>query len=276
MTIPAPETASLAPKTFVVPLDGSDFANRAVPLTADLTQRFGADMVLMTAPTALDHQATDPPPVWLQAVVDDVGGAPIETVVAGTNDPVAAMLALLDSHPDPVIAMATHGRGVLGTAALGGVAQEIVRCADVPMLLFGKHCVPWPRWSGPVLVCHDGSPAADAVLAPASTWARTLDLPIAVVHVFHPLDVPTAEAPTAAIQGALDALGPDTDVHVVRNYSAADGIHAVAERLSASLVVTSTHGRTGLARVVLGSVATEVVRNSRCPVLIARPRDLDG
>jgi nucleotide-binding universal stress UspA family protein len=275
MTVPAPDAAHAIPKTFVVPLDGSDFANRAVPVATGLASRFGADTVLMTAPTAIDHDDVDLPPVWLDAVADSAG-VPVETVVAAVNDPVGALLELLGSYPDPVVAMATHGRGVLGTAALGGVAQEIVRCAGVPLLLIGKHCDPHPRWTGPVLMCHDGSSAADAALVPAVTWASALGLPLAIIHVFHPLDVATAEAPTAAIEHALDVLGPAADVHVVRDYRPAAAIHDVARRLEASLVVTSTHGRTGVARVALGSVAMDVVRNSPYPVLVSRPLNLEG
>ena len=92
------------------------------------------------------------------------------------------------------------------------------------------------------------------------------------MHVFHPLDVATAEAPMEAIQGAIDAMGPGVDVHVVRNYRPADAIHELAHRLGASLIVMSTHGRTGLARIALGSVAMDVVRNSECPVLVDRGR----
>ncbi len=106
-----------------------------------------------------------------------------------------------------------------------------------------------------MLVCHDGSSAADSALVPATTWVSALGLPLAIVHVFDALDVATAEARTAAIDHALDVLRPATDVHVVRNYNPADAIPDVAQQLDASLVVTSTHGRSGLARLALGSVA---------------------
>jgi nucleotide-binding universal stress UspA family protein len=47
----------------------------------------------------------------------------------------------------------------------------------------------------------------------------------------------------------------------------------VAERLGADLVVVGTHGRTGVARLTLGSVAEVVVRKSKCPVLVVRRKD---
>ena len=262
-------------RVFLVPLDGSDFACRAVPVAAELAQRFDADLLLMHAPTTIECGAGAVVPGWLHGVADTTPPARVETVVAEVNDPVGALLTLLDARADPVIVMTTHGHGVLGAASLGGVAQQIIRAAPVPLLLVGRACASPLSWAGPVLVCHDGSTAADAALGPAVAWAGALGVPLELVHAFHPLDVATAEAPTEAIQGALDALGPGTTAHVVRNYRPADAIQEVADRRHASLVVMSTHGRTGLARIVLGSVAMGVVRNALCPVLVTRPPMLE-
>jgi nucleotide-binding universal stress UspA family protein len=125
-----------------------------------------------------------------------------------------------------------------------------------------------------MLVCHDGSSAADAVLAPTMTWAAALDLPVELVHVFHPLDVASAEEPTAAICHALDVLGPATPTHLVRHSRPAYAIADAVKELGASLVVMGTHGRTGLGRIALGSVAMTVVRSSECPVLTVRSAGL--
>lgn len=260
------------PHTVIVPLDGSDFACRAVPVAADVTRRFDADLVLMTSPTTLSCGADAAVPGWLQDVALTTDAECVETVVTAVNEPVEGVRALIDTHADAVVVMTTHGRGVLGSAVLGGVAQEIIHAADVPLLLVGRACAPSLSWAGPVLVCHDGSTAADAALLPAATWADALGVPLELVHVFHPLDVATAEAPAETIQEALDALGPGTIAHVVRNYRPADAIQDVAQRRGASVVVMSTHGRTGLARITLGSVAMGVVRHSVCPVLVTRPR----
>ena len=94
--------------------------------------------------------------------------------------------------------------------------------------------------------------------------------------MFHPLDVTIADPSAAAIDATRAVLGPDVRSHVLRSYRPADAIHDVAEEVGASLVVMSTHGRTGLARVALGSVATAVVRTSLCPVLVNRPPVLAG
>lgn len=57
----------------------------------------------------------------------------------------------------------------------------------------------------------------------------------------------------------------------------AERIVALATQLDADAIVLGTHGRTGLKRIVLGSVAEEVVRRAPCTVIVVRPRDfLDG
>lgn len=62
----------------------------------------------------------------------------------------------------------------------------------------------------------------------------------------------------------------------VRVGSAAEALHQVAIDVDADLLVVGTHGRRGLSKMLLGSVAEELVRTARLPVLIARPRQLDG
>jgi nucleotide-binding universal stress UspA family protein len=259
------------PRTFVVPLDGSDFASRAIPVAAELSARFDADLVLATVPSTLDARARTVPPSWLEDAVRGVRTARVELAVVDSDDPAAGMIGLLRDRDRAGLVMTTHGRGVLGTAALGGVAQEILRAAGVPALLVGRVCEAHQDWRGPVLVGFDGSPAALAALEPARVWAAALGVGIEVVSVFHPLDVTVAEASAAAIDAARAAFGPDVRSHTMRAYRPEDAIGEVAEELGASLVALSTHGRTGLARVALGSVATAVVRTSLCPVLLTRP-----
>jgi nucleotide-binding universal stress UspA family protein len=276
MTIDRADHITCVPRTFVVPLDGSDFAARAIPIAAELGARFDADLVLVTVPTTLDAEGRATRPRWLDDAAGALRIARVEVAVVDADDPAAGVVDLLRDRGDAGLVMATHGRGVLGSAALGGVAQAIVRAAGIPVVLVGRACDEHPGWRGPVLVCHDGSAAAGAALSPARVWAAALGVPIDVVHVFHPLDVSIPETSVAAIDATRAVLGPDVHSHVLRSYRPAEAIHDAAEELGASLVVMSTHGRTGLAGVALGSVTMAVVRTSICPVLVTRPPVLAG
>ena len=131
-----------------------------------------------------------------------------------------------------------------------------------------------PVDQGPVVVCHDGSPAADAILAPARAWARSLNAPIVLMHAHPALDFRAAQESTTAIGRALEFLGPGTCLEEVADSFAAGAIRELAHELDASLIAMSTHGRSALARVVMGKSATWVTRESPCPVLTIRPQHL--
>lgn len=62
----------------------------------------------------------------------------------------------------------------------------------------------------------------------------------------------------------------------VRFGDPAEGIHQVAVDVDAHLIVVGTHSRTGVSKMILGSVAEKLTREARFPVMVARPRDLDG
>ncbi len=143
------------------------------------------------------------------------------------------------------------------------------------------------------LLATDFSEGADRALAVALPYARPLAATIDLVHVY-PLpgvgvtsQIPGVVAippPSGdllnAISSRLDELGASIRaagvdyVTTTLEGSPADEIAAHARRVSAELIVIGTHGRTGLRRVLLGSVAEQVLRKAECPVLVV-PLALD-
>jgi hypothetical protein len=86
-----------------------------------------------------------------------------------------------------------------------------------------------------------------------------------VVHVDSPVATPT---PASRLTRAAADLGTDLTVTTaVTSGVPAHGICAYARAIGADLVVMGTHGRTGVARLTLGSVAEAVVRHATCPVM---------
>jgi nucleotide-binding universal stress UspA family protein len=263
------------PKTLVVPLDGSDFARRAVSVAAGLARSFDADLLLMTTPLTHDKEMRDVPPGWLGEAASASGYPRVRTVLAQDDHAGAAIADLVAGLSDAAVCMSTHGHGRVVSAALGSVATDVVRRVSAPVVLVGPDHVDAPNASGSMVVSHDGSAAADAILAPARTWARALGLLVTVVHVLHPLDVEGAQAPTKDIDHVIEYFGEGTTARVLRSSYPAGAILDAVKEAHPLLVAMSTHGRTGLARITLGSVATGVVRECRCPVLVTRPHVLD-
>lgn len=260
------------PKTVLVPLDGSTESMRAIPVATALAGRFDADLRLIAAQLPGGMTRTD----WLDDAVAEahVKGAKGEAV--WSLSVADAVGALADETNEPIVCMATHARTRLGHALFGSVAEDVVRALTIPAVLVGPKCR--ESWSpgGPLLVCLDGSDASDAIVPIAHEWAVALSAKVVLVHVFHPLDVESATKPEAVIGAAVERLAADVEVEtrVLRGEYPVGTIVGLVDELSPVVVALATHGRTGLARVSLGSVATEVVRKSASPALVVRPGSL--
>lgn len=140
---------------------------------------------------------------------------------------------------------------------------------------------------GPVTVLVDGSEVAEEMTRPATEWATMFDQPLLLVQAF-----PTGgPGPTAATEDARDGAGAhsylvdltsrlqhETDLSVTwksipsREHNPSWSIVDALREQQASLVTMATHGRTGVDRLVAGSVTMRVVHDAPCPVLVARSR----
>ncbi len=142
-----------------------------------------------------------------------------------------------------------------------------------------------------------GSSGDDAILE-AFTWLSSgLVSILHAVHVLDPRDVvddpeqPALQTEESFVERAPAILlqrmgrlanhaGYVLDMDKVRTHArigkAASAIHQVAIDYDADLIIVGTHGRRGLDRLVLGSVAESLVRTAHCPVLVAKPKDYSG
>jgi len=117
-----------------------------------------------------------------------------------------------------------------------------------------------------ILVPIDFSPTSDAALAEARDLAAALGAALRLVHV---LDGPGVREELSA--GVDAALGNDT---ALLTGPVATTMVAYAQSHAIDLIVMGTHGRSGLAHLLLGSVAERVVRTAPCPVLTVRQQPL--
>ena len=221
----------------------------------------------------------------------------IQVATAVLDGPVTRTILeyVADSGVDLVV-MSTHGRGPMQRAWLGSVADEMLRTLQIPLLLVrpgeGGAAAPATLAGGELLVPLDGSGMAEAVLAPAGGIARVFDAPVTLLQVVPPVVLATDpalpfpqgydEELTAAArddaQDYLDGLAERLREEGVRATAvAALGGNPAETVLDASkapavrLVALATHGRGGVKRLVLGSVADKLVRGAERPVLVVRP-----
>lgn len=137
---------------------------------------------------------------------------------------------------------------------------------------------------GTILVPLDGSALAETALVKALDLWR--DVPEATLVLLraaeaHPAALDPTEAQVAAVREAetylqtaaarARALGATNVRTSVWYGSAAPAIAEAAETLGVDLIVMSSHGRSGLGRFLLGSVAESVLRSTSVPILLLRP-----
>jgi nucleotide-binding universal stress UspA family protein len=301
-------------RSILVPLDGSPFGERALPIAASLAR--GSKAVLHVVRVHVPHTR---PPLSLEGMpVTDPEkdsarweaerayvrrirkrmGARSEVAMrsAVLNGPVAEMLATYAAfNRVDLVVMSTHGRGGLARAWMGSVGDALLRRSPVPVLLVRPaHDVePAAVPDGPprILIALDGSNLSELIVDHAVSLGRPLGAAYTLLRVVDPVgalgDLPAIVAPRmgramvaqhvaeaedylAGIARELKDRGLDVRAKVIESERAAETILSSACH-GASFVAMATHGRSGLSRLLLGSVAGKVLQAAGVPVLLCRP-----
>ena len=220
-------------------------------------------------------------------------GLPVE-ILLRQGDPATEILAEVADNPAlHTIAMATHGRSGVARTVLGSVAERVLQAAAVPVLLVRGGSPPaaaTPPAYQRILVPLDGSPFAAQALDTATDLAGRTGATLLLLAVLPPLqtlsfaeaglrpywseaariaaaDSATLALTTTAVRLESQGLAVRT---LLRHGSPAAEIVRCATDEAADLIVLATHGRSGLPRLWLGSVALGVVRSATQPVLTMR------
>lgn len=257
----------MAPTTFVVPLDGSLFAERAVPIACALAERVGGRLLLVSAP----YKGPLEPRAYLADVAARGTTVPVDTVASDAYLPADALASAVGESDDRIICMTTHGRNGLRWSMLGSTAEEVVRRSDRPVLLVGQRCRDDFLGAGShLLAAVDGIENSKHLASVATAWAERLDLQLDAALVVHPLDVESAERPDVLLDPLVAEFGGLERAHarLLRGSYVAGTLVDFAGSLPAAIIAMNSHGRTGLARITLGSVTMGVVHLANCPVLV--------
>jgi nucleotide-binding universal stress UspA family protein len=195
--------------------------------------------------------------------------------------------------------MATHGRSGLGRWLYGSVAEAVLGRCPTPILLTRAWHAEQPARSAAryerLIVPLDGSTFAEAALPVAAELAAKIGAGLILLRVvFPPEDARYGDNEVVRfIDQEVEVLKSDAARYLtaikhrvreqhptvrtttdVRIGAPVDGIVSASEQGGAAMVVMATHGRTGLSRLFLGSVAGAVLRAGEVPLLLIRPREL--
>jgi nucleotide-binding universal stress UspA family protein len=265
------------PLRILVPLDGSSDAESVMAAVLPLAQKTPIRLKLLSA--VAKNTRVRSTESYLASAERALRVEGVEVVVQTcVGEPVAAILRHATPEKADFIAMTTHGRSGLSRLVMGSVAEEVVRHAEIPLLVSR----PRGRMEGWThVVTLDGSPQSETVLEDLLPLTRLLGASLHLLYVDPGIPIfgsrggsikaRAAEARSYLEQWADQARARAVTVTVAvrRGQPGPEILHYVSG-VRAALVGMATHGRTGLSRAILGSVTEAVLRKLPCPALLRR------
>lgn len=284
----------------LVPLDGSDLAEVALPYAEELSKRLGSGLVLFYAgdPDRSAHQE------YLERLQQKIrrhaqkqqakypnAAIPIpdvEIVVIDGNPAEGIVDYAADTGIDLTI-MATHGRSGLSRWAMGSVADRVVRAISRPVCLIrasGSNADVRPDCLiSRIFVPMDGSKPGEATLPYVETLAQKTNTEVVLFQLVDKREECGNEVNWMELRNAVERnaktylrrleanlINKGIAVRTIVEFGTNPDRHIVdlAERTQSAVVVMSTHGRSGVNRLMFGSIAEKVLRSGTTPLLLVR------
>jgi nucleotide-binding universal stress UspA family protein len=296
-------------RRIVVPLDGSAFAEAALPPATSIARQTVAHLELVMVHQAqltgaspmgaieVDERIRDQETRYLAAEAQQIAAdSGVPAMWAVLDGPVVTTLAgYARSRRAALVVMSTHGRGGVGRFFLGSTADRLIRALQCAMLLLrpAQQTAISELGLGPrILVPLDGSTRSEAILDQLSaTFPGTTELElvrVAVPPITTPLpfagaspippelveqEYQLAEEYLQGVAARLRKKGFAVRAAAVTDLSPASAIAERARARRCDLIAIATRGVGGLERALLGSVADKVIRGADMPVLVWNPPD---
>lgn len=288
-------------KNLVVALDGSACADHALQLALSVAKGEGSKLAGCSVadpsplystlePTALLENVLAEINRHAQRVVDEaIAKARAAGVTAEGSalegNPVYEIVRYAVKNEADAIVIGTHGRSGVARLFMGSVAEGVLRSATMPVLTVRPEAQLVPFAGAQILVPVDGSEHSLRALDVAIDLAESLRSGLVVCNV---IDLARAAMLTGGqaqlVQGSLEEVEAEGKSIVeaalarvgarvpassrIAQGTPADEIEHLAGEIRPALIVVGSHGRTGLTRAIMGSVAEGVVRTASVPVMV--------
>jgi nucleotide-binding universal stress UspA family protein len=294
-------------RRLLVPLDGSKIAEQVLPYARCLARelKIPVDLLGVVDPEALVAfanpekgrpidtlvaESMSSSAIYLDSTARSFHAAQVKSSVA-RGKPEEVIIEKAAADEDTLIVMATHGRSGIQRWLLGSVADKVLHASTNHVLLVRATEQGKPDGEAPlktVIVPLDGSPLAEQVLPCVVDLAKKMKLEMVFMRAYALPPAVTADEYGAYSDELLNQLeaeardyladkvkevkdqGVEKASSVVNIGYGGEEIITLARKTADNFVAMCTHGRSGIKRWVLGSVAERVVRHSGDPVLIIR------
>ena len=171
-------------------------------------------------------------------------------------------------RPDLII-MGRHGYTGLTRLLMGSVTARVIGHSPCNVLVVPREV---PLSFKRLLVASDGSPFSDAAWTEALSLAKTMGSDLIGVSVAaSDRDIPAATQAVRGLEESASQQGIALDTMIPMGRPE-EGIVKAADFKAASLIIVGSHGRTGIKRLLMGSVAERVIGDAKCPVLVVKKK----
>jgi nucleotide-binding universal stress UspA family protein len=292
-------------KRILVPLDGSDMAERALAPALALAKAMSAKLffvkvaiplTLKLDPKLYQHIVEvrkDEAKRYLRSIQPSSSSTlvDIETQVL-VGRAARSIINFAQEKGIDLIVMSSHGRSGVSRWIYGSVADKVLHSAPCAKVIIHPQVIIEPFSIKRILVPLDGSSLAELALEPARALAETVSAELIVLHVTSTPQIDVQPVPgwpglnavveaadqeaDAYLQGVQAAMG-DSPVSVKSRCAsgpAAEGIIDIADNKKVDLIVMCSHGRSGIERWVFGSVAEKVLRGANRVTLVIQSQEV--
>jgi nucleotide-binding universal stress UspA family protein len=273
-------------QTILVPLDGSQLAEMALPYAEELSARLGSDVTLIYISESIDDPHRHMHQIYMQKMAESTKqdaeayarklGKEWAIQARSVNlagNPAEEIVKYADSENIGLIVLSTHGQSGIRQWTIGSIANKVVRATKQPVLLVraeGTHPdVPQKGMLRKALLPLDGSRESEAAIPYVAELASRLGMSVILLQVLAIGDKALAEDYLEKIGVQLKQRGVTVESQVRFGEAATEIVNLAAE-IHADVVAMSIHGRSGMGRWVLGSVAERVLYEGSTPLLLVR------
>lgn len=271
----------MALNKIMVPLDGSQLAEMALPIAVSLAEKSGAEICLVTVASGKPGDLVyDDSELYLEEVSESLRQSGFGSCFhIGTGTAVDTIVRVVDEQRVDLIVMTTRGRSGIARGILGSVTDAVISEVSIPVYVVRSDTAKSAEASSgsdsSVIVPLDGSELAETALDTAISFAQSALSPIYLLRV---VDENTSSEAKDIAGTYLDRLSEKLAKQKVLAIPelmcghAGESIIRSMNRRPGSVVVMTTRGAGGLTRWMRGSVADWLVRRAPGPIMVVSPR----
>ncbi len=289
----------------LLPLDGSELAETAIPYVRDLAVQLKSEVSLIHVCPPEHNNLTRMHKIYLDYMADNLrkeiqelwGPAqnPILKSEVVSGEPAKTIMDYVQRNSISLVAVTTAGASGIRAWAMGSVADKVVRGLDIPTLLIRVKAGKMPRDKGMIkriLLPLDPSEASKIAVPYAADLAKKVEGTITLFSMAQTVYSKNIDSMGVGVGVNWDAVDSATEkytndyLQVIENQIKAGGVNVnhiavlgidaaseileLEKKIPADLVVMATRGRSPVARWAFGSVAEKVLREGETPLLVIR------